>query len=67
MSEWIKCSEQMPEPGVPVLVVSMIGNVVQNNVYEWDGRTWSDFRNDYGEYESEVFTHWMPMPEAPRL
>lgn len=67
MSEWIKCSERMPEPGVPVLVVSMIGNVVQNNVYEWDGRTWSDFRNDYGEYEPEVFTHWMSMPEAPRL
>ncbi len=65
MSEWIKCSEQMPEHGQPVLVVGVIGNSVQNNIYEWDGTTWSDFRNDYGEHEQSVFTHWMPLPEAP--
>jgi len=63
--EWIKCSERMPENGQPVIVVCAVGNTVQNNVYDWDGKTWSDFRNDYGEYEQHVFTHWMPMPKPP--
>lgn len=67
MGKWIKCSERMPEHGAPVLVVSSMGGVVQNNVYEWDGRTWCDFRADYEEYGMEVFSHWMPLPEPPEL
>ena len=66
MSQWIKCSERMPEEGKPVLVVSSIGGVVQNNVYEWDGRTWCDFMADYNELSMDVFTHWMPLPEPPQ-
>ncbi|UNY50568.1 hypothetical protein [Salmonella phage PhiSTP2] len=65
MSEWIKCSDLMPPVGAPVLVVGCVGNTVQKNVYEWDGETWSDFRNDYGEHPQHVFTHWMPLPEPP--
>lgn len=65
MSQWIKCSERMPEEGKPVLVVSSIGGATQNNVYEWDGRTWCDFRADYNELSMDVFTHWMPLPEPP--
>ena len=65
MANWIKCSERMPEHGMPVLVVGAIGNTVQNNVYEWDGNTWSDFRNDYGEHGPSTITHWQPLPEAP--
>ena len=67
MGEWIKCSERMPEPGQPVLVVSSMGGVVQNNVYEWDGMTWCDFRADYGEHAQGVFSHWMPLPEPPEV
>lgn len=66
MSHWIKCSERMPEEGKPVLVVSGMGGAVQNNVYEWDGKTWCDFRADYSEFEQEVFSHWMPLPEPPQ-
>lgn len=66
MSQWIKCSELMPELGKPVLVVSSMGGVVQNNVYEWDGVTWCDFLADYGEHAKEVFSHWMPLPEPPQ-
>ena len=66
MSQWIKCSGRMPEEGKPVLVVSSIGGAVQNNVYEWDGRTWCDFRADYNELSMDVFTHWMPLPEPPQ-
>lgn len=66
MSQWIKCSERMPEEGKPVLVVGSIGGAVQNNVYEWDGRTWCDFRADYNELSMDVFTHWMPLPEPPQ-
>lgn len=67
MGEWIKCSERMPEEGAPVLVVSRVGSAVQNNVYEWDGNTWCDFRADYGEYGKEVFSHWMPLPQPPEV
>lgn len=66
MSQWVKCRERMPEEGKPVLVVSNIGGAVQNNVYEWDGRTWCDFRADYNELSMDVFTHWMPLPEPPQ-
>lgn len=66
MIKWIKCSERMPELGKPVLVVSSMGSVVQNNVYEWDGVTWCDFWAEYGEHAKEVFSHWMPLPEAPK-
>jgi hypothetical protein len=44
-----------------------MGGVVQNNVYEWDGVTWCDFRADYGEHAQEVFSHWMPLPEPPEV
>lgn len=66
MSQWIKCSERMPEEGKPVLVVSSIGGVVQDNVYEWDGITWCDFRDDYDELGMDVFSHWMPLPQPPK-
>ncbi len=66
MSQWIKCSERMPDPGQPVLVVSSIGCAVQNNVYEWDGETWCDFQADYGELSMGVFSHWMPLPKPPQ-
>lgn len=62
---WIKCSDRMPGLGQPVLVASSIGGVVQNNVYEWDGETWCDYRGDYSECEKGSFSHWMPLPEAP--
>ncbi|MBA4822485.1 DUF551 domain-containing protein [Pantoea ananatis] len=62
---WVKCSDRMPELGKPVLVVGLVGNTVQNNVYEWDGMTWSDYRNDYGDVKKDAFTHWMPLPAAP--
>lgn len=62
---WVKCSECMPELGKPVLVVGVVGNTVQNNVYEWDGVTWCDYHNDYGDVKKDAFTHWRPLPSAP--
>lgn len=67
MCEWIKCSERMPDHCHPVLVVSSMGGVVQDNVYEWDGAAWCDYRADYAEYGREVFSHWMPLPEPPEV
>lgn len=63
MTEWIKCSERMPGHGLPVLVVG--NDVVQKNIYEWDGSTWQDWRGDYDECPESAFTHWMPLPEPP--
>ena len=65
MGEWIKCSERMPEPGQPVLVVSSMGGVVEKHVYDWDGMTWCDFYEEHAECRLEVFSHWMPLPEPP--
>lgn len=67
MGEWVKCSERMPEPGKPVLVVSSMGGVVQHNLYRWGRTTWCDNRADYEEYGQGVFSHWMPLPEPPEV
>ena len=57
MSEWVKCSERMPEDGVPVLVTD--GFVVLIGSYDgFDG-------GDY--YWTEFATHWMPLPEPPEV
>lgn len=55
--QWIKCSEQMPESMVSVLVT---GDWFDYAVTAWSGKEWLDF----DDYEPPV-THWMPLPPPP--
>ncbi|MCY1547520.1 hypothetical protein D9M68_835860 [compost metagenome] len=59
MSEWIKCSERIPDEDVPVLVWNQHDGFDvgwQHNGF-WFGPTWND---------SLAPSHWMPLPEQPR-
>ena len=75
-SEWISVEERLPEPNVNCLVAAKVGNrmVVDLGSREWcfDYRTmehsyvWS-IMNDWDEGEGCEITHWMPLPEAPKM
>lgn len=53
MSEWIKCSEQMPENGVQVWASN---GKAQFQSCWWHG-SWV--------YGGRI-THWMPLPDLPK-
>ena len=73
---WISVEERLPEPNVDCLVAAKVGNrmVVDLGSREWcfDYRTmehsyvWS-IMNDWDEGEGCEITHWMPLPEAPKM
>ena len=56
MSEWIKCSERMPEEGEDVIVYARYG-------YGFIARYIGDFVLD-GYVKCVGVTHWMPLPES---
>lgn len=57
MSQWIKCSERMPDAGVSVLVTDGFDVIIGS----YDGFDWVDY------YWTEFATHWMPLPEPPEV
>jgi len=71
---WIKCSERMPEPEIPVLIMNngdmRIGEI------RWDYPTheetyqafryWDDPFDDGQIWDCCDITHWMPLPAAPK-
>lgn len=61
MSEWIKCSERMPEPYEYVLVTDgFVGcEVMRVNSDGYWGPAKSLYRGD--------ISHWMPLPEPPEV
>ncbi len=65
MSQWVKCSERMPEAIGEYLVA-----------YKWMNR-WiyqkvitfahlSEYTNEMGWNSNLEITHWMPLPEPPQ-
>ena len=60
MSEWIKCSEQMPDEMVDVIT----SNGREVGKEWWDGTGWKS----WAKYDSVngIVTHWMPLPEPPK-
>lgn len=61
MSEWVECSERMPEPYEYVLVTDgFVGcEVMRVNSDGYWGPAKSLYHGD--------ITHWMPLPEPPSL
>ena len=57
-TDWVKCSERMPELGVPVLVIGGSTAWV-DKVYDW-GDGISFYEDNYCRA-----THWMPLPTPP--
>lgn len=72
MSEWIKCSERLPEPGVPVDIWvpdeqhSRLADYILRSNYA--GVEGNSFFEPLGSGRSCVrnATHWMPLPEPPQ-
>ena len=58
-TDWVKCSERMPEIDVPVLVHTGNGMDIDHTYDFGDGVSFYD--DLYGE-----FTHWMPLPAPPQ-
>ena len=58
-TDWVKCSERMPELDVPVLVHTGNGMDIDHTYDFGDGVSFYD--DLYGE-----FTHWMPLPTPPQ-
>ncbi len=62
---WIPVSERMPDETQPVIVVAD-GGVVQRTVYQFCDGVWIDWYEQYDEVPHDAFTHWMPLPAAPK-
>jgi hypothetical protein len=66
-SKWIKCSERMPEKGVPVVARDSAGDMNLVNLTKespayfsyWDGCSCCS------RFDGSMVTHWMPLPEGP--
>ena len=64
-SEWISVEERLPEADVEVLVVVKIGDrvsVVTDRIY---ANKWFNY-GKIGHLPGYV-THWMPLPEPPKM
>ena len=58
-SDWVKCSERMPELNVPVLVHTGSGMRIDKAYDFGDGVSF--YEDLYGDV-----THWMPLPALPQ-
>lgn len=60
MTDWIKCSERMPEN---------MDTVITSNGFDigcqwWDGDSWQEW-SSHDAVPGDV-THWQPLPEPPQ-
>lgn len=75
MTNWIKCSERLPETGKPVIAFGIVeesesGMRSVTEAYLCSFGYWSTFMSRYGSDSTDLLllnhvTHWQPLPEAP--
>ena len=61
VSDWIPCSERMPEFSVRVLVINKLGGIKTDyllGLYDNGSPDWGDYEN---------YTYWMPLPDMPEV
>jgi len=65
MSDWIKCSEQMPEHGMRVLCWM---NVTKPHsvILFYKSEKKSDRDSHFPPIRDDLITHWQPLPEPPQ-
>lgn len=68
MSEWIKCSERMPEEGADVIVYDGLRQVHEGCYFQYgDSVVWEIPSYNPSYYGEVNVTHWMPLPEPPEV
>lgn len=67
MSQWIKCSERMPDIGVPVLIrIPVCGHWnIENGEYKGDGVWYGAWCSTRGEGKYYKVTQWAEQPSEP--
>lgn len=70
-SEWIKCSERLPEESgnylvcdVPYKIMSVVAYSARWERFNCYDTFTEEYVNERGVYE---VTHWMPLPDAPEV
>lgn len=80
MAEWISVKDRLPEKGHYLVVKDVWGNKIigvcsyANNLekideYDFYGKNhggWYDYDGEYGYFECDNVTYWMPLPEPPK-
>lgn len=67
MSQWIKCSERMPEEGEDVIVYDDLKQVHEGFYLRYGEHvSWDIYSYKPSYYDEVSVTHWMPLPEPPQ-
>ena len=75
MSEWISVKDKQPEHAQPILYVvrGAFDPYVKKGERSWDGNDWwwcdedGDFDDAGNDGDSSYVTHWMPIPDPPKV
>jgi hypothetical protein len=68
-SEWISVDERLPDKFGKYLTYRKSHCVSYVDILDYDTNqsVWSFFDSDWGDCEVDDVTHWMPLPEAPKM
>jgi hypothetical protein len=72
VSDWIKCSERMPEQHREVLIlvperVAMFVASYEEHTYSHSGHTVRHWTIPDNDFDADEVSHWMPLPEPPHV
>ena len=68
-SEWISVEERLPEPNTHVLIYVFFHNQWQivKGWHSYCDKKFHIANSDYPSLTDVPVTHWMPLPEAPKM
>ena len=82
MNEWISVKDRLPEKGGKYLcvrsdswgqhidILEFAPNLHKLDKYDFAGKKrpgWCDYDSEWGWTEFDDVTHWMPLPEMPKI
>ena len=80
-NEWISVKDKLPKTNGKylcvcdncgtsfIIIVNFATNLFKVDEYDFAGkrrRGWYGYDGEWGYYESDDITHWMPLPELPK-